>query len=177
VSRPQAAAPVLQIPTDQTRWQAMQKGLIPGGVYHVMMPDGGRQYCLWNGKQLVPCEFAFFSVHFSIAFVQSLENPGKPQKLIVKFPRSVNSWENIMKFGILPSSYRQCHTIDIIGRVGSFVVPLPYFVGELNPTQKIGHFCRRTLHLSSGIALFWVLESRGKLLATLIVICAWPLVA
>jgi len=36
----------------------MQKGLIAGGVYHVMMPDGGRQYCLWNGKQLVPCEFA-----------------------------------------------------------------------------------------------------------------------
>ena len=58
VSRPQAAAPVLQIPTDQSRWQMMQKGLIAGGVYHVMMPDGGRQYCLWNGKQLVPCKLA-----------------------------------------------------------------------------------------------------------------------
>ena len=58
ITRPQAAAPVLQIPTDQSRWQLMQKGLIAGGVYHVMMPDGGRQYCLWNGKQLVPCKFA-----------------------------------------------------------------------------------------------------------------------
>ena len=58
VNRPQAAAPVLQIPTDQSRWQMMQKGLIAGGVYHVMMPDGGRQYCLWNGRQLVPCKFA-----------------------------------------------------------------------------------------------------------------------
>ena len=36
----------------------MQKGLIAGGVYHVMMPDGGRQYCLWNGRQLVPCKLA-----------------------------------------------------------------------------------------------------------------------
>jgi hypothetical protein len=55
LNRAQAAAPVLQIPADQSRWQMMQKGLIAGGVYHVLMPDGGRQYCLWNGKQLVPC--------------------------------------------------------------------------------------------------------------------------
>ena len=60
VSRPQAAAPVLQIPTDPARWQMMQKGLIAGGVYHVMMPDGGRQYCLWNGRQLVPCKRVVF---------------------------------------------------------------------------------------------------------------------
>jgi len=44
----------------------MQKGLIAGGVYHVMMPDGGRQYCLWNGKQLVPCKFAVSFMHSSI---------------------------------------------------------------------------------------------------------------
>jgi hypothetical protein len=55
LNRAQATAPVLQIPSDQARWQMMQKGLIAGGVYHVLMPDGGRQYCLWNGKQLVPC--------------------------------------------------------------------------------------------------------------------------
>jgi len=67
VSRPQAAAPVLQIPTDQSRWQLMQKGLIAGGVYHVMMPDGGRQYCLWNGKQLVPCKSAICCTYSNVA--------------------------------------------------------------------------------------------------------------
>jgi hypothetical protein len=59
LSRIQSAAPVLQIPSDQSRWQLMQKGLVANGVYHVLMPNGHRQYCLWNGKQLVPCELLF----------------------------------------------------------------------------------------------------------------------
>ena len=59
LSRIQSAAPVLQIPSDQSRWQLMQKGLVANGVYHVLMPNGHRQYCLWNGKQLVPCELVF----------------------------------------------------------------------------------------------------------------------
>ena len=52
---PPQSPQVLIIPPDATRWQALQKSLIVGGVYHVMVHTGQRKYCLWNGTQLVPC--------------------------------------------------------------------------------------------------------------------------
>lgn len=49
----------MQIPQDPARWQELQKSLVQGGVYHVQQSGANREtmYCLWNGTQLVPCEY------------------------------------------------------------------------------------------------------------------------
>ena len=57
---------MLTVPSDEVHWQQMQKGLVPGGVYHVQMPTGQRKYCLWNGKQLVPCKLLFLQLSTSL---------------------------------------------------------------------------------------------------------------
>ena len=52
--------PTLIIPTDPGKWREMQRNLVVGGVYHVQQQANGQQgaqYCLWNGSQLVPCEY------------------------------------------------------------------------------------------------------------------------
>ncbi|KAK2159785.1 hypothetical protein LSH36_146g02014 [Paralvinella palmiformis] len=48
-------APLLVVPTDQTKWATMQKDLVEGGVYHVELPTKERKYFLWDGVRLVPC--------------------------------------------------------------------------------------------------------------------------
>ena len=51
-----SAAPLLVVPNDAAKWQAMQKNLVVGGVYHVQMANGEKRYSLWNGSRLVPCK-------------------------------------------------------------------------------------------------------------------------
>jgi hypothetical protein len=55
VARPNANTPTLVIPNDASRWNAMKKTLMVGGVYQVQMGDGQRKYCVWNGSNLQPC--------------------------------------------------------------------------------------------------------------------------
>ena len=50
-------APLLVVPTDQTKWATMQKDLVEGGVYHVELPTKERKYFLWDGVRLVPCKY------------------------------------------------------------------------------------------------------------------------
>lgn len=56
---PMAGAQTLIIPSNPRQWQAMQKNLVSGGVYHVQTTDGTKKYCLWNGSNLVPCELSY----------------------------------------------------------------------------------------------------------------------